>query len=114
MSFKTTDGERLTKTFIDGQIRKAKQEFLKQCEHSDIAYCQACGASNKRLSCSHIISVNDCQNDGRSEIAFDVENLQLECYGENGCHEETERGTIDHHANARYKKDFIEKYYEKR
>lgn len=109
-TFKTSEGERLTKTFIDGQIRKAKKVFIEQKEDEGIVYCESCGATNKRLSCSHIISVDQCQKDGRSEFAFDVENLQLECVP--GCHEETERGTISHHANCRYKKEFIEQYNE--
>lgn len=108
-SFKTSEGERLTKTFIDGQIRKAKKAFTDKAIEDGKQYCWSCGNTNDRLSCSHIISVNDCQNDSRSEIAFDVDNLQLECLK---CHEETERGTISHHANYRYKKEFIEQYNE--
>lgn len=108
-TFKTSEGERLTKTFIDGQIRQAKKAFTEQRDNEGIMYCEACGATNVRLTCSHIVSVNDCQNDGMAEFAFDVDNLQRECI-ENGCHAETEQGTFLHHANFRYKMDFIEKY----
>lgn len=110
-SFKTSEGERLTKTFIDGQIRKAKTAFARQRERDGIMYCESCGTTNERLDCSHIISVNDCQNDGRCEVAYDVDNMQREC---RGCHMETESGIINccHHANYRYKKEFIEKYNE--
>jgi hypothetical protein len=110
MSFKTSDGERLSKTKIDGLIRRAKLALTLQRELDGIMYCEACGDTSGRLTCSHIISVNNCQNDGRTEHAFNVDNMQRECLG---CHAETERGTIDHHANARYKKEFIERYYNK-
>ena len=107
-TFKTSTGERLTKIFIDAMIRKAKKAFCRQRDEDGILYCEACGSTSKRLSCSHIISVNKCQNDGRAEVAFDVDNLQRECIP--GCREETERGNISHHTNYRYKKEFIEKY----
>lgn len=109
MSFKTSEGERLTKTFIDGQIRKAKKEFTNQRDSDGIMYCEACGDPGKRLSVSHIVSVNDCQNDGMAEYAFDVDNMQRECLD---CHSETELGTIMHHANFRIKMQFIEHYNE--
>ena len=109
MSFKTSEGERVTKTFIDGQIRKTKKQFVDDAKDEGKEYCWACGTTNDRLTCSHIISVNDCQNDGRTEIAYLYDNLQLECIS-NGCHMETETGNISHHANARYKKEFIERY----
>jgi len=109
MSFKTSEGERLSKTTIDNRIRATKREFLDEAaEEGKGCYCWSCGSSQERLSCSHIISVNNCQNDGRCEVAYLKDNLQLECLS---CHAETERGLIDHHANYRYKKEFIERYY---
>jgi hypothetical protein len=107
MSFTNSAGERLTKTYIDGQIRKAKALFTDEAIEEGRNYCWSCGTTMDRLSCSHIISVNKCQNDGRAEVAYLTDNLQLECIS---CHMETERGTIDHHANASYKKQFIEMY----
>ena len=107
-TFKTSTGERLTKTVIDGQIRKAKKELTDQAIEDGMQYCWSCGRTNERLSCSHIISVNDCQNDGRSEQAYNVDNIQLECLI---CHAETERGDIVYHENYLYKKEFILQYY---
>ena len=106
-TFQTSEGERLSKTTIDGLIRKAKKAFCDMKDDEGIMYCEACGTTSERLTCSHIISVNDCQNDGRCEVAFDVDNLQRECLT---CHAQTELGTIDHHDNARYKKEFIQRY----
>lgn len=106
-TFRTSEGERLTKTTIDNLIRKAKTAFCLQREYDEIMYCEACGTTSDRLDCSHIVSVDDCQKDGMTEFAFSVDNMQREC---RKCHMETERGTIDHHANYRAKIDFIEHY----
>lgn len=106
-TFKTSDGERVTKTFIDGQIRKTKKQFTDDAYDEGLNYCWACERNDKFLSCSHIVSVNKCQNDGRAEKAWDYENLQLECLD---CHAETERGTISHHENCDYKLEYIEDY----
>lgn len=108
MSFKTSSGERLSKTTIDSRIRAAKKEFTDEAIEEGKAFCWSCGHTKERLSCSHIISVNNCQNDSRCEVAYLKDNLQLECLS---CHSETERGLIDHHANSRYKKEFIKKYH---
>jgi len=107
MSFKTSEGDQVKKTTIDARIRTCKKEFTDQAIEEGKQYCWACGSTRRRLSCSHIISVNKCQNDGRAEVAYLADNLQLECLE---CHAETERGNIDHHANCRYKKTFIEMY----
>lgn len=106
-SFKTSEGERLSKTTIDNLVRKAKKALTDEAEEEGKSYCWSCGTTKDRLSCSHIISVNKCQNDGRAEVAFMVDNMQLECLP---CHSETERGTIEHHANYQYKRKFIEMY----
>jgi 5-methylcytosine-specific restriction endonuclease McrA len=106
-TFKTSEGERLSKTTIDSLIRKAKKALTDEAVEEGKAYCWSCGTTKDRLSCSHIISVNKCQDDGKTEFAYDTDNLQLECIP---CHLQTESGTIDHHANARYKKEFIERY----
>jgi hypothetical protein len=106
-TFKTSEGERLSKTTIDSLIRKAKKALTDEAVEEGKAYCWSCGTTKDRLSCSHIISVNKCQNDGMAEVAYLTDNMQLECLL---CHAETERGTIDHHANASYKKKFIEMY----
>jgi hypothetical protein len=107
-SFKTEAGERVTKTFIDHKVRETKAVFVSDAIDEGRNYCWSCGRTDTRLSCSHIISVNDCQNDGRADKAWDYDNLQLECLE---CHAETERGVFGHHANASYKFNYIENYY---
>jgi len=76
-TFQTSSGERLSKANIDANIRVAKSVFI--TENQDKQYCWACGKSNVRLSCSHIISVNKCQNEGKCEAAYDTNNLELLC-----------------------------------
>ena len=108
MSFKDSAGERWTKTAIDHKIREAKQQFKEDAESEGRSrYCWACGHVKTDLTCSHIISVDKCQKDGRCEEAWNTDNIQIECID---CHRETENRTFDHHANARYKRNFIEHY----
>ncbi len=107
-TFKTSKGERLSKANIDANIRVAKSVFI--AENTDKQYCWACGTTCEKLSCSHIISVNRCQNDGRTEIAWSIENLQLECIP---CHLQTETRNFKHHANYRVKQKIIDWYENK-
>jgi len=108
MSFKNSSGERWTKTAIDHKIREAKREFTDKNDWDGLNFCWACGhTQGKKLTVSHIISVNKCQNDSRCDQAWNKDNFQLECME---CHMETERGTIDNHKNKEYKLSFIEQY----
>jgi hypothetical protein len=107
MSFKDSQGERYSKANIDANIRVAKSLFISDAIDEGKQYCWACGTTNERLSCSHIISVNECQNDGKCEVAWFAGNLQLECIP---CHRETENRNFGHHANYRYKMAFIKAY----
>jgi hypothetical protein len=106
-TFESSDGERYSKPNIDANIRVAKSEFV--YENLDKQYCWACGKSgDRRLSISHIVSVNQCQNDAMCNVAWEKENFQLECL--NGCHQQTETRTWGHHANFFYKREYLKKY----
>jgi len=106
-TFQTSTGERLTKAEINANIEETK--LVLNSENEDKQYCWSCGTSQDRLTWSHIISVNKCQNDGRTEIAWHKGNMQRECLSL--CHLQTEVRNISHHANYRYKKTYIENYY---
>ncbi len=100
-TFKTSKGERLSKANIDANIRVAKSVFC--MENVDKQYCWTCGTTCEKLSCSHIISVNRCQNDGKSEAAWDTDNLEFLCIP---CH-------VDYESTKKLnpqRKKFIEKY----
>lgn len=109
-TFQTSEGERLSKDKIRSLTDNAKKAFKKQAIEDGKGYCWACGKTNEWIAASHIISVDHCQNDGMTEFCWDFRNLQLECNSK--CHIETETRKFSHHANARYKKTFIEYYNE--
>jgi primosomal protein N' len=79
-TFQTSKGERISKGKIDRNIRKAKEMKLTQFinEHG-YYFCEDCEAAFCRLDCSHDISVNEAQNSGRTELAWDVNNITLRC-----------------------------------
>lgn len=80
-TYKTSNGERLTKSVIDNRIRKAKAAKLKaMLDEQGYIACENCGVSGgARLDCSHNISVKECQETGRSELAYDVKNITVLC-----------------------------------
>ena len=76
-TFKTSEGDRITKTFIDFCTKTAKQRF--RANNTDECYCWECGTTSSILDISHIVSVNDCQNNGRAEQAFNPLNFEYLC-----------------------------------
>ena len=103
-----SNGTSLSKANAEANIRVTKSLFVAKAERDKKTYCWACGTPNDRLSCSHIISVRECNSDGRAEKAWDMGNLQLECMT---CHPQTESGNIKHHANCLLKERYMESYY---
>lgn len=80
-TYKCSDGSRLRQSVIDRLIRKAKAEKVRQ-QHDEHGYnfCEECGISNgTRLDCSHNESVKSCKENGRTEKAFDVNNITIRC-----------------------------------
>ena len=80
-SYSTSNGDRIKQSVIDRLIRKAKAEKLRlQYEESGYNFCQQCGISNGTyLDCSHNESVKSCKENGRTEKAFDVNNITILC-----------------------------------
>ena len=79
-TFKTSLGETITKGKIDRNVRKAKDIKLRQFSNDHgFYYCEECATSQGRIDCSHTISVSECQNSGRSELAWDITNIKLRC-----------------------------------
>lgn len=85
-TYNTSYGERVSQSQIDSNIRKAKLEFTQNVE----PYCHGCGRTGERLSVSHTLSVDKCKKSGRSELAWDINNFELEC---TDCHLTWEGGT---------------------
>ena len=88
--YRTTGGERISKPEIDRRVRKAKENVVEiQRDEFGYNFCVKClRSSGVRLDCSHIVSVNECQKMGRSELAFDESNIEMLC---RECHIEHEK-----------------------
>ena len=83
-TFRTSDGQRISKGIIDRNCRKVKENKLRQFKNDyGYFYCEDCGTSQGRIDCSHTISVNEAQNTGRAELAWAVNNIRLLC---RSCH----------------------------
>ena len=89
-TYRTSDGERVTKAHIDRRVKEAKFGKLKQqIDEHGYNFCERTGlSSGQYLDCSHIISVDQCQKMGRSEIAWDPDNIEILCREE---HNKVER-----------------------
>lgn len=84
-TYSTSTGERLDKKVIDKKVRQAKAKKLQLVlDEKGYISCEDCGISGGTfLDCSHDISVKECQESGRSEMAFDVSNITIRC---RNCH----------------------------
>ena len=79
-TYSTTTGERIEKTVIDARIRKAKADKLADfLSEYGYYFCEECGRSSGRIDCSHDISVKEAQETGRTELAYDKNNITLRC-----------------------------------
>jgi hypothetical protein len=89
-SYKTSNGERVSKSVIDRRVREAKIVLLaKQLLEHGYNFCEECKASSGvRLDCSHTISVDRCQKEGRAELAWDVTSMRVLC---RSCHQEHDK-----------------------
>ncbi len=80
-------GNKYTKQEVNNNISKAKEEKLKQFyDIHGYYFCEDCGinAQNSfKLECSHNVSVKKCQELGKIELAWDVNNIKLRCHN---CH----------------------------
>lgn len=93
-TFSTSSGKRVKKSTIDSNVKKAKRQ--KSLDSMYTPYCERCGANSDGLDMSHIVSVDECQKSGRSEIAWDVLNIELLC---RPCHMEVEQWSKEKREN---------------
>ena len=84
-SYKTSNGERVKKSIIDRMVRSAKAQVLtNQFYEHGYNFCEDCKRSTGTyLDCSHNISVDKCQKQGKSELAWDLNNIKVRC---RNCH----------------------------
>ena len=73
-----SDGSMLDKKIIDRRIAQAKEQYSESFynEHGYF-FCERTLRSDSIPERSHIISVKECQNSGRSELAWCQWNLEL-------------------------------------
>ena len=92
--YRTSEGIRISKAKIDAEVRKAKaRKLAMQIDEHGYNFCEECGRSGGvRLDCSHDESVKSCQENGRSEKAFDVKNLSILC---RNCHQQKDKLYLD-------------------
>jgi len=88
--YKTSTGERVSKSVIDRKVRQAKEAKLeKQFLEDGYNHCEECGQSTGTyFDCAHIISVDECQKSGRSELSWDENNINILC---RRCHQKKDR-----------------------
>lgn len=80
-SYSTSDGSRLKQSVIDSLIKKAKAAKIREMQDEyGYVFCEECNISNGTyLDCSHDISVKEAKESGRTELAFDVNNITIRC-----------------------------------
>lgn len=89
-TFSDSYGNRYTKEEINAKVSEAKRNVIeRQKDTYGYNFCVTCGRSNcTPLDASHLVSVNEAQNLGKVEIAWDEADIIPE--GRN-CHMETEK-----------------------
>lgn len=91
--YRTSTGERVSKSFIDKKVREAKAKVLaSQLEEFGYNFCVTCKRSSGVIfDCAHVESVNDCQRNGTSELAWDTNNIKIMC---RNCHAEYDKNNL--------------------
>lgn len=93
--YKTSSGEYVSKSIIDRRIREAKEKKIAEMiEKFGYLFCEECKRNTNTgipLDCSHDIPVSECQNSGKAELAWDVDNITIRC---RKCHHKHDHTSI--------------------
>lgn len=91
-TYHCSDGSRVNKSIIDRRVREAKIKKISQFldEHGYI-FCEECNTNQGTIDCSHTISVDKCQKEGKSELAWSIDNIKLRC---RKCHEKHDKNGV--------------------
>lgn len=77
---KLSNGMSILKSALDRKIEEAKADYSENfILDNGYVFCEHCGknpAGCPGIARSHIIGVNEAQNTGRSELAYDLQNLE--------------------------------------
>jgi len=92
-SYRTSTGERFTKAEIDRKVHLAKADKIVQMiEEHGYVFCEDCKQNDcKPIDCSHNISVKEAQESGRTELAWDVNNITMRG---RACHQKWDKSGI--------------------
>ena len=80
MNYYTTyTGERISRRVLDQRIHRAKEKKIAEfLEEHGYLFCEDCKRNDCiPVECSHNISVKECIESGRVELAYDVNNITL-------------------------------------
>ena len=77
--YRTSDGSRVSKSTIDRKTSQAKkQKLADQLDEYGHNFCMECLRNDcLPITVAHLLSVDRCQKEGRSELAWNPENLQI-------------------------------------
>jgi len=95
-SYRTSSGERIPKSTIDSRVSYSKKQKRKiQFLEHGFNFCENCGINDRQtiIDVSHNISVDECQKSGRSELAWDLDNLTMLC---RNCHQLKDKLFLDY------------------
>ncbi len=82
-------GNSYSQSEVNNNITKAKEQKIEEFrEEHGYLFCEDCGVNEQsafKLDCSHEISVKECKETRRIELAWSVANIKLRC---RKCHQE--------------------------
>ena len=93
-TYSTSTGERYTTDQIDRKSDKVAKELLEiQFVNHGYNFCEKCGinSSNSYIDVSHTISKKEAKESGRSELCWDISNLEILC---RSCHQKKDGLTL--------------------
>lgn len=95
-TYRTSTGQKISKSEIDRKTREAKRAKIEQMyERYGYIFCEECRVNEKAgipLDCSHDISVDQCQKEGKAELAYDINNITIRC---RNCHQKHDKTYIN-------------------
>tara|TARA_R110000796_G_scaffold238078_2_gene358313 strand:+ start:444 stop:836 length:393 start_codon:yes stop_codon:yes gene_type:complete len=81
--YPNSSGEMIDKKVIDRRIAKAKDQYVEKfIDTHGFLFCERLIRSDLPLDRSHVVSVKYCQEHGKSELAWDLNNIELLCRAE--------------------------------
>jgi hypothetical protein len=98
--YHTSNGETLTRAELDRRIKWAKRKLIEEqkdyygynfCERSIMHNVEKNDLEYSILDCSHIISVKEATESGRSELCYALSNIQIIC---RKCHKQFDNNQL--------------------